>query len=224
MKASFLRIIVGLIVVVIGLVALASNIGVWSININDAWNTWWPLLVIGGGVVIFLNDFKSYSWALLVIAAGVVFQLHALDILQVNPWQVIWPLIIIAVGVSIAIEADRRSKVKVSAKDQDDVTAILGGSDKRYVSDDYKGTSVTAVMGGIKLDLSKVIIKDQAVVSVTAILGGVELLVPRNIVVQNEISSILGGVEDRTSQEVTKTSPKLIIVGEVVLGGVEIKN
>lgn len=224
MKTSFLRITIGLIVAGIGLATLAANLGIWTININDLWQTWWPLFIIGGGVVVFLNDSKSYGWAMLIVAVGIVFQLRALDILQINPWQLIWPLAIIALGVSIAIESDRRSKVKVLSKDQDDVMTILGGSDKRYTSDDYTGTSVTAIMGGVKLDLSRVSIKDKAVVSLTAIMGGVEIIVPRDVVVKNDVSSMLGSVEDRTSQDVTKTSSTLIITGEVTLGGVEIKN
>ncbi len=224
MNASLLRIITGLAIVAIGTAVLAANIGIWNINLSEIWNTWWPLLVIVGGVMIFINDTRSYVWALLVVIAGVVLQLHALDIVQVNPWQVLWPMAIIAVGIMIAVETGRRTNTSVTKKDQDDVTAILGGSDKRYTSENYKGTSVTTIMGGVKLDLSKVTIKKEAVVSVTAIMGGVELIVPRHVTVRNEVVSVLGGVEDRSSQDTTSNAPTLVVTGEVVLGGVEIKN
>lgn len=224
MKASFLRIITGLVIVAIGLVTLAANLGMWNIKIDDIWTAWWPLLVIAGGVLMFLNDTRSYVWALLTVIVGIVFQLHTLDIVQVNPWQVIWPMIIIAAGIMIAVESGRRSKVAVSKKDHDSVTAILGGSDKRYSSDNYKGTNVMTIMGGVKLDLSKVTIKKEAVVSVTAIMGGVELVVPRNVAVRNEVVCVLGSTEDKTSQDAPNDAPVLIVTGEVALGGIEIKN
>lgn len=224
MKASYTRIATGIIIALVGLGLLAGNLNVFNANVGELWSTWWPLLVIVGAILIFINDMKSYLWALLVAAFGVLYQLKNLDIITVNPWQVFWPMIIVVVGLSIAFESNRRRQYEVSKKDRDEVVAILGGSDKRYTSDNYLGTSTTVVMGGNKLDLRKVHIKEQAVISATVIMGGLEIIVPRDITVRNETNAILGGVDDKTDQDRVKNAPLLIVTGDVVMGGIEIKN
>lgn len=224
MKASYTRIITGFIIALVGAGILIGNLNLFNIDIHEAWRTWWPLLVIITAVLIVINDTKSYLWALLVAAFGVLYQLKNLDIITVNPWQVFWPLIIMVVGLSIAFESNRRRQYEVSKKDRDEVVSVLGGSDKRYTSENYLGTSTTVVLGGTKLDLRNVRIKEQAIVSVTVIMGGLEIIVPRTLTVRTELNSIMGGVDEKTDQEHTKDAPVLIITGDVIMGGVEIKN
>lgn len=224
MKPSFTRITTGIIIAALGLGMLAANLGVLDMSLQELWFKWWPLLVIVGGVLIFINDVKSYLWALIVMVMGVLWQLQILDIVSVNPWQLFWPMVIVAVGLSIVFRPNSRAKYEVSKEDQDDVTAVLGGSDKKYTSDNYVGTTSTVIMGGNKLDLRKVTIKKQAVISATVIMGGLEIIVPRNVTIRNETNAVLGGVEDKTDQDIVKNAPVLVISGDVIMGGIEIKN
>ena len=224
MKASYTRIATGVIIALVGFGLLAGNLNLFDANIHELWRTWWPLLVIVAAVLIFINDTKSYIWAFLVAVFGVLFQLKNLEIITANPWQVFWPMVIVAVGFSIAFESSRHRKYEVSKKDRDEVVAVLGGSNKQYTSDNYLGTSTTVVMGGNKIDLRKVHIKEQAIVSTTVIMGGLEVIVPRNIQVRNETNAILGGVEDKTDQEKVKDAPLLVITGDVIMGGISIRN
>lgn len=224
MKPSFTRIATGIIIAALGLGMLAANLGILDMSLQNLWGTWWPMLVVVGGLLIFINDVKSYLWALIVVVMGVLWQLQIFDIISVNPWQLFWPLVIIAVGLSIVLRPNSRAKYEVSKKDQDDVTAVLGGSDKKYTSDNYLGTTTTVIMGGNKLDLRKATIKKQAVVSATVIMGGLEIIVPRSVMIRNETNAVLGGVEDKTDQEAVKNAPVLVISGDVIMGGIEIKN
>lgn len=183
---------------------------------------WWPLLVVLAGLVMFINDTKSYLWALVVVGVGVLFQLRELDVVDVNPWQLFWPAVVIVVGISIIFS--RSPGHKVSKSERDDMTAILGGSEQQNTSNDFKGSKLTAVMGGAKLDLRKAKIKKEATVELFTFWGGIELVVPRNVIVRNQTSAILGGVEDKTDQELTKDAPVLYVIGDVIMAGVEIKN
>ena len=67
---------------------------------------------------------------------------------------------------------------------------------------------------------------DSAVVQVSAIFGGVEIKVPTNWLVISQGTGIFGGFSDSTSQppEGTPGLKRLIIKGEAVFGGVDIKN
>lgn len=221
MKAYTIRFITGLVIIAAGAALLFSNLGIY--NFDNFVEDWWPLAVIVAGLLVFINDVKSYVWSFLIIAVGVILQLEQLDVLDINPWQLLWPLIVIFIGVSVILNhsATRR---RVSKTQRDDATAILGGSDKLNVSDNFLGSKVTAIMGGVKIDLRKATIKKEATLEVFSFWGGVEVIVPRNLIILNQASVILGGVEDKTEQEIAKGTPVLYITGDVIMAGVEIKN
>lgn len=221
MKAYTTRFITGLAIIVLGGLFLANNLNI--VDTTDFLSNWWPLGVVLAGILIFINDTRSYLWALLVIGIGGILQLNTLDVIDVNPWQVFWPVVIIVIGVSILLNQSAYKK-RVTKTDRNDITAILGGSDQRNSSDDFKGSKITSILGGVKLDLHKAVIKKEAVIDVFTLLGGVEIVVPRNVVVKNQTSAILGGVENKADPDKEKGAPVLYITGDVILGGVEIKN
>ncbi len=221
MKTYAARLITGLVIIIVGILFLLSNIDV--LNIGYIVREWWPLIVIIGGVLVYINDTKNYLWSLFIIGIGVLLQIRELDIINVNPWQVFWPIVVIAVGFSVLFNRSTATH-KADIKDGDSVTAILAGSNKQATSDDYKGTKVTAVLGGVELDLRQVKIKKEASISVFAFMGGVELYVPKDVIVRNQTTAILGGVEDSSRNDTTKNASVLYITGDVILGGIDIKN
>lgn len=221
MNLSPIRLITGLCIVAFGALLLLSNLNLY--HFDEFFRTWWPLILIGAGALMYLNDRGNYLWAGLVAFFGLLFQVRELNLLSVSPWQLFWPSVIIFVGISILMNRSTGTK-RVSKADRDDTTAILGGSDLRSASEDFKGSNATAIMGGVKLDLRKATIKTEATVSVFCFWGGVEIVAPRNVIVRNQTSAILGGVEDKTDQEAGAKAPVLYITGDVIMGGVEVKN
>ncbi len=218
---SLTRSITGLLIVAVGLSFLLTNLNVlpFSVAIGD----WWPMFVIVGGILILLNDRKNYLWALLVIALGVVFQLNQLNIIDVNPWQLFWPAVIIIVGVSI-MTSHKVPRKNIAASEREDVTAVLSGSETKVQSKDFKASRVTAVCGGVTLDLREATIKKEATIDLFSLWGGIEVYVPKNVIVKNNTSVILGGVENNTAADTDRDAPVLHVVGDVVMAGVEIKN
>lgn len=218
---SLTRSITGLLIVAVGLSFLLTNLNVlpFSVAISD----WWPMFVIVGGILILLNDRKNYLWALLVIALGVVFQLNQQNIIDVNPWQLFWPAVIIIVGVSI-MTSHKVPRKNIAASEREDVTAVLSGSETKVQSKDFKASRVTAVCGGVTLDLREATIKKEATIDLFSLWGGIEIYVPKNVIVKNNTSVILGGVENNTAADTDRDAPVLHVVGDVVMAGVEIKN
>ena len=218
---SLTRSITGLLIIAVGLSFLLTNLNVlpFSVAISD----WWPMFVIVGGILILLNDRKNYLWALLVIALGVVFQLNQLNIIDVNPWQLFWPAVIIIVGVSI-MTSHKVPRKNIAASEREDVTAVLSGSETKVQSKDFKASRVTAVCGGVTLDLREATIKKEATIDLFSLWGGIEVYVPKNVIVKNNTSVILGGVENNTAADTDRDAPVLHVVGDVVMAGVEIKN
>ncbi|PYT42475.1 MAG: hypothetical protein DMG47_15815 [Acidobacteria bacterium] len=90
--------------------------------------------------------------------------------------------------------------------------------------------SITAIFGGIELDLTEASIQgSEATLAITAIFGGVEVRVPPNWQVAFRGAPIFGGIEDKTrtsrSGDPANSNIKmLVITGAVIFGGLEIKN
>jgi hypothetical protein len=141
----------------------------------------------------------------------------------VNIWQVLVPLALIIVGVSVATGRAVFPQTRIE-ESSDNVVAILGGSDHKNLSDDFRASKVTAILGGAKIDLRKATIKKEATIEILTLMGGIELVVPRSVIVENKTNAILGGVDNKTDQDITKNSPTLVVMGDVIMGGVEIKN
>lgn len=220
-KSQLTRTVAGLVFLTIGGVLLLENTNL--IHIDNLVEDYWPVLVIAGALIVLANNIRSWLPALFLLVLGGLYQLRALDVISFEPWPVIISLFFVALGVSFIF---KRSYVSNTlTKDQrDDVTAILGGADTINTSQDFKGAKVTAIMGGAKIDLRKTTIKDKAVVEVFSFWGGVEILAPKNVVIRNQTNNIMGGIEDRTEQEAKKGAPELIITGDVIMAGVDIRN
>ena len=103
--------------------------------------------------------------------------------------------------------------------------AILGSVEQRNNSQDFRGGSVTAVMGRCEIDLrSAAIAADrEAVLEVFAMWGGIEVRVPPDWTVISQVDPIMGGYEDDTEKPKEETK-RFIIRGPVIMGGIEVTN
>ena len=218
---SLTRTIIGLLIVAVGASFLLTNLNILPFDVGIA--QWWPLFIVAGGVVMLLSDVRNYLWAMLVIGLGALLQLKQFGIVDVNPWQLFWPAIIIVLGVSV-MTSRGSSRGKIAASDREDVMAILSGSEVRVESKDFKGSRVTSICGGAMIDLRKAVIKKEATIDVFAFWGGIEIIVPEHVMVKNNTSAIMGGVEQQAGGDAVKEgNPILYITGDVVMSGVEIK-
>lgn len=222
MNTQISRLLIGAAIAVVGAALLIDGLNI--ADTGSILKDWWPLLIVVGGIAMFINDSKNYVWSLVVVAAGVFIQLRVLGYYaDINVWQVIWPIALIVIGISIVVGKSVMPQSKAD-ENSDDIVAILGGSDQKNLSEDFTASKVTAILGGAKIDLRKAVIKKEATIQVFACMGGVEIVLPRNVVVKNQTNAILGGIENKTDQDVTKNAPVLTIAGDVIMGGVEIKN
>jgi len=105
---------------------------------------------------------------------------------------------------------------------------VMGGGEPRVESKNFRGGKVNAMLGGFVLDLTRAEIEgDEAVLYVNTILGGGEIKVPETWLVEMHGSAILGGYDNKTryfQPDASKPVKKLIIRGNAILGGIEVKN
>ena len=105
---------------------------------------------------------------------------------------------------------------------------IFSGTKRRIDSQEFEGGKLTAVFGGVELDLRDADTKlDEMVLHVDAIFGGIEIRIPETWEVDPQITSILGGYDDKTvapQLNGDQPPPVLIVRGSAVFGGVNLKN
>lgn len=220
MNKQFTRTIAGTAILAVGVLALLNALNI--ANLHDIFRDWWPLVVILVGILVFINHPRQFAWPLAIVAAGVLLQLRELGVLTFSPQQLFWPIVIIAVGLSILVNRSFTHK-GVSKKDLDDVTALLSGSTTHSESKNYKGGKVSAIMGGVDIDLRDAVIKDEATINVFAFWGGITLKVPEGWTVKSKITPIAGGVDIKT-KPAGSNAPVLYLAGDVVMGGVDVKH
>lgn len=104
-------------------------------------------------------------------------------------------------------------------------TGIFSGAHVTSTSRRFRGAWLTAVFGGVTLDLRGAeLAEDGASINATAAFGGVEILVPRGWRVSVRSTPILGGVDDRTDHPAADDAPTLRVDAVAFLGGVDVKH
>lgn len=220
----------GGVIFFIGVIWLLDHLGVIS---AAGFSRFWPMILILFGIINLLNE-CSRIWGVFLLIAGVLLQLGILGIVRLS-WEVVWPVIIICVGLSLmwgSIRArkarDGREQVSTGPGALNEV-AVFSGVEKRIMGKNFRGGRLVAIFGGIEIDLWQADMEgDTAILHVDAIFGGVELRVPDTWLVASEGQGIFGGYSDTTRLNPTSdpSHPRktLVVRGMALFGGVEIRN
>lgn len=198
---------------------LLANINAY--NMQALFAAWWPVALIVAAALMLMNDRRNYGWPLFLAGLGAILLSNNLHITAIDLGDIFLPALVIMFGVSMLLNVSHRRAE--SENNDEEVTAILSGASNKNVSKDYTGAKITAVMGGVEMDLSHAQIKNQARLDVFVLMGGLELRVPDDVIVKNRSAVMLGGFEDKTRPTETKSAPVLYIDGSIVMGGIEIK-
>lgn len=222
----------GALLIFVGLAFLLDHMGI--ISIDHLWR-FWPIFLIVAGISNVMSPERRF-WGMLLIAAGTLLQLNQLGVAHFG-WADFWPIVLIAAGLMVIWSSlTSRNCAAPSRSGGGDPrltvngVAIFSGLERRMTTQDFQGGHVTAIFGGIELDLSEANMQsDEATLEVNAIFGGAEIRVPDSWQVSYRGGPIFGGVEDKTrirrSEDMAGTKPKVLhITGVVMFGGLEIKN
>jgi hypothetical protein len=217
--------VVGLLVIAWGLLLTGSNVGWLPSGLVGHLMRFWPLAIVAIGVAKILSATcrSSRVFGGLLVLGGSWITAEQVYGVRVHLWQW-WPLLLVAGGVMLIFRAwEGRAPIPESAADASTEVAFWSGVERRISSADFRRGDLTAIMGGIELDLRGAsTATGTAVIDVFALMGGIEITVPTDWVVVNQVLPILGGVEDK-STGTQASQHRLILRGFVLMGGVEIK-
>ena len=218
----------GIVLVIIGVIVGLNALNITNINIF--FNGWWTLFIIIPSLIGLLNE-KDKTGNIIGLIIGVVLLLGVQNIIDFDLiWKLILPVIIIIVGLSLIFGNNLNKKInneikKINNKKGKNEEYCSTFSEQKIDFDDeeFKGVSLTAVFGGITLDLRKAKINEDVVINTTSVFGGIDIYVPSNIKIKVKSTSIFGGVDNKKIKNDNEKEHIIYINASCIFGGVDIK-
>lgn len=217
------KLIVGLILVILGTLIFLDNNEAISINIPDYVFSWKVLLIFIGTMLLLGSGNKTAGSILIFIGA-------------ISLLPEFWPLILVGIGVYMLLKQTKTGE-KISKgvtgnshsnSDSLNELFLFSGAKKIVQTDNFKGGRITSIFGGGEIDLLDCkLAPGENYLELTSIFGGSTIIVPKDWYIDLRITAFLGGFGDSRIKEPNQVYDKskvLVITGEAIFGGGEIKN
>jgi hypothetical protein len=240
--------VLGLLIIVMGVMLTADNLGLADTE-YFIWRYWPTILIAVGFAKMFQGRGSSgrvFGGILALVGSAMVAE-RVFDLpIDVGDW---WPMILVILGIVIISRARGGSRLRAAqvppgppgepdlatlgtpahagATLSNETTvsefAMWAGKQRRLSSAAFRHADLTAIMGGIELDLRQAATANgEAVVDLFVMWGGVEIWVPPDWAVSNQVGLLMAGAEDKSSGT-QDAKHRLIVRGFVLMGGIEIK-
>jgi len=111
-KSGREQVIGGIVLILIGALFLMDR--VWFFDMGRMIGRYWPLLLIGIGVVQLMNG-RARSWVgpIVLIVIGAIFQAQRIDLFDRWGWHMswhnLWPVMLIGIGVALLVDRLRQA-------------------------------------------------------------------------------------------------------------------
>jgi len=224
-----MRKLIGLTLVVFGVLVLADTLQVFGPDIA-LWSYVWPsvLILLGLSSMVRKGSFRIFSMFLMIVGIFYLARNLGVEWFQGKELHLL-AVFLVLLGIQLlffsgwsSINRHTHGFIRPSRHNGKEFSAFMGGLDEKVISDDFKGCSVTAVMGGAELDLSEVKLTKDVTVECTAVMGAVELTLPRNVKILVSGTPVMGGYENTNPGD--PNAPFTIMVQyTAVMGAVEIR-
>lgn len=225
------RLVVGLSLATFGILYTLDNLGVVDVR---AFAPYWPALVVlfGGAQMAAARRRSDLMLGGFWAVVGIVLLLGHLHLVPIRVWD-LWPLVLVFFGLRLVMRAMGSRTLPAGAPlavtDDDGSTvqalAVMSGVQRRTASVAFRGGSLTAIMGGIEVDLSAArMVAERAFIDCFAFWGGIEITVPPGWVVRVRALPLMGGVGAKTmSPAPGEATGELVITGWAIMGGIVVK-
>jgi predicted membrane protein len=224
------RPVIGAILLLIGLFLVLKNTGFFPEFIDDVIFSW-PMLLVAIGLIMTLSSSERTS-GVIIMAVGGFFLIPMIFRETFHVYNMFWPSIFIIIGITFLVSKRRgwASSVTTGIIGDDfvDYTNIFSGGERQVISQSFKGGRITAVFGGMELDLTKAkLAPGKNELELSCIFGGATLIVPDdwNIIIM--VTPILGGFNDSRKLipgRMIDPDKQLVVKGTVIFGGGEVKS
>lgn len=199
------------------LILLGTTLMLDRLQILDAQQVlsrFWPIALVLFGAALVIQSFQRPGES----PAG-------REQMRLGP-IIVWT--IVAVFLWNGFSRFEPSSARTDSSETSSVAAVM--SRHRQVSNAavFRAAEVTAVMGRAELDLRKTAPPPdaEATIEVFGLMGGVTIYVPEGWQVDIRATPVMGGTRDRRRkpQDAAPGSPRIVIRGLIMLGGLDIRS
>lgn len=227
----------GFVVVLAGLLLLAFNFEIFPMAWKHIIFSWQMLLIALG--IISLISHEGRGPGIILILIGGFFLVPELYDFHISFVKVFWPVLLIVIGVMILFgrgyrRTNRWHRHWENHPGESDLDEgyirqdnIFSGTKHKIIHQEFKGGKISNIFGGAEIDLTQATLAEgRNELIIECIFGGVTLIVPSDWKVVVQMSSILGGFQDKRSviKEQPDSTRVLVIKGSAIFGGGEIKS
>jgi len=223
-------IIPAIVVIGIGVLLLLRNMDIAFVQ--DLWR-YWPGILIAVGLARLVDAHHQQAQVTggILVGVGAILLANTLGVLHLT-WNDAWPLVLIGAGIVMLytrLVPPRPAATRAAGDIESSLNecAVFGGVSRKMTTDDFHGGQVSAIFGGVEVDLRRASMRsDSATIEVSAVFGGVEFKVPPNWIVMSQVTAVFGGVDNKCVLPATDMPgvKRLYVAGSATFGGIEFKN
>lgn len=197
-------------------------------NIDIFFDGWWTLFIIVPSFIGLFNS-NEKTGSVIGLLIGTFLLLTCQNILSFEIlWKLAVPVIIAVIGIKMIFGGIGKDKnfIKTIDKNKDDIKtgfAAFSGQDINFDNEVFGGAELTAVFGGIKLDLRNAVFEGDTVVKACCIFGGADILLPDNVNVKTTSNSLFGGIDNKKHRNLKENIHTVYLNGTCIFGGVDVK-
>ncbi|MGD8330893.1 MAG: DUF5668 domain-containing protein [Acidobacteriota bacterium] len=228
------RLVLGILVLLVGGVLLADQLGAVSAESAAAL---WPVVLLALGLVMVLQpDTTNRLAGAVLLVAGVWLLCNALGWWSYSFWHT-WPYLLVIVGAWLLYRvqllrdlegpADRvagalgRFDARVTDAPRVGALAFLNAVERIATTPAFESGDFHAVLGSCDIDLGQTGASGVASVDAFALLGRLVIAVPAGWRVESRLLPLLGRV-DNACAGADDAPPTVVVHGAAILGRVEI--
>ena len=216
-----IKLIAGIFFTAAGLVLTADNL---DLVVAERLLRWWPVvLLVIGAMKLAAPGSRIFGTVVTIAGAWILaYNLHWIHFTIFD----LWPVILIGIGLMMVGRAtgvvpDARQTLNFRKAEG---LALFAARNVVNTSQDFRGSSLSAILGAYELDLTGAdITQGPAVIDLFVLWGGVEIYVPEHWEIVGEVNPIMAGFEVKT-RGAADPAKRLIVRGMVLMGGVEVKD
>lgn len=242
---------VGLLFIIVGLLYACTALDIFDFSIF--FPGWWTLFIIVPCIYALTRKNEDKTGPVIGLVIGICFLLNAQDFdFHIEFFPMLLAIVCLLIGWKLIFPNKKKEHKQVeftynsesgekevvidgvkydntyskSSGGYVNASAILGGKDIRVDNECFTGADICVVMGAVDLNLRNAIISEDVYINVSAVMGGIDIYVPANVrVVTDGCSTVMGGIDVNTSYANfhAADTPKVIITGSCVMGGIDIK-
>ena len=219
-------IIWGLALLAVSAVLILNALEITSIDIF--FDGWWTLFIIIPSLVGLFNSHEKTE-NIIGLLIGLFLLLVCQNILDFDiMWKLIAPVIIAVIGIKMIFKGFGKENDFVKCIDENKdrmktAFAAFSGQDIIIDKEVFRGAELTAVFGGVKLDLRNAVFEGDSVINACCIFGRADIFFSYNVNIKVNSNSLFGGIDNKKHQNSKDNQYTVYLNGTCIFGGVDVK-